>query len=77
MGIAFEWDDAKAEANKRKHSIELKEAITCFADTLSVTIPDPAQSVGEHRLLLLGSSHRRRLLVVAHVELETKVLPFV
>ena len=70
MGIAFEWDEAKAESNRRKHGVTFEEAITCFADTLSLTIPDPDHSVGEHRYLLLGYSHRQRLLVVAHVEVD-------
>lgn len=39
-----------------------------FDDPLSVTIPDPAHSVGEQRFLLLGMSSQRRLLVVAHSE---------
>lgn len=33
-----------------------------------VTVPDPDHSVDEQRLLLLGLSNRRRLLVVAHSE---------
>ena len=33
----FEWDDAKAESNEEKHVITFAEAMTVFADTLSVT----------------------------------------
>lgn len=45
-----------------------KKPTTVFDDPLSVTIPDPDHSLEEQRLLLLGLSNRRRLLVVAHSE---------
>jgi uncharacterized DUF497 family protein len=35
---------------------------------LSLTVPDPEHSEAEERFLLLGVSHRGRLLVVAHTE---------
>jgi uncharacterized protein len=35
--MEFEWDDAKAEANLRKHGVSFDEAATVFADTLSLT----------------------------------------
>jgi uncharacterized DUF497 family protein len=37
----FEWDDAKAESNERKRGVSFTEAITIFADPLSVTGYDP------------------------------------
>ena len=39
-----------------------------FADPLSLTIPDPAHSQAEDRFIILGQSHRKRLLVVVHTE---------
>jgi uncharacterized protein len=42
MAPEFEWDPRKAAANSRKHRIAFAEAVTAFADPLSVTIPDPA-----------------------------------
>ncbi|HET6577630.1 MAG TPA: BrnT family toxin [Gemmatimonadales bacterium] len=68
MGLQFTWDPKKAAANLRKHRVGFPEAATAFADPLSVTIPDPDHSVGEERLVLIGQSDRRRLVVVAHVE---------
>jgi hypothetical protein len=38
MTIQFEWDDAKARTNFRKHGVALDEAATAFFDSLSVTI---------------------------------------
>lgn len=70
MAVFFEWSHDKAEANESKHGVSFEEAVTCFADPLSTTIPDPLHSVGEHRFVLLGLSSRQRLLVVAHTEEE-------
>jgi hypothetical protein len=47
MPLIFEWDPGKARANAAKHGVEFPEAATVFADTLSVTIPDPDHSLGE------------------------------
>ena len=68
MALRFVWDPQKAAANERKHGVGFPEATTVFDDPLSVTIPDPAHSVGEQRFLLLGTSSQQRLLVVAHSE---------
>jgi uncharacterized DUF497 family protein len=37
MLMDFEWDDAKADSNERKHGVAFAEAMTVFADALSVT----------------------------------------
>ena len=68
MALRFVWDPQKAAANERKHGVGFPEATTGFDDSLSVTVPDPAHSVGEQRFLLLGTSSQQRLLVVAHSE---------
>ena len=68
MSLRFTWDPAKASANLRRHGVSFIEASTAFADTLSITIPDPDHSVSEERFVLVGHSDRDRLLIVAHVE---------
>ena len=68
MPLTFEWDPEKARTNAAKHDVAFPEAATVFADLLSITITDPDHSVGEHRLITLGMSHRQRLLVVVHTE---------
>ena len=68
MPLSFTWDPRKDAANQRKHGVAFTEARTAFADVLSITIPDPAHSADESRCLLVGRSHRGRLLVVAHAE---------
>lgn len=53
MTIEFEWDAAKAEANRRKHGVSFEEAATAFDDALSFTIPDPLHSEAEARFVLM------------------------
>jgi uncharacterized DUF497 family protein len=68
MPLGFEWDERKARTNLAKHDVSFEEATTVFGDPVSLTIPDPAHSQAEDRFILLGRSHRRRLLVVVHTE---------
>ena len=69
MALTFEWDDRKARANVTKYGVSFEEAATSFGDHVSVTIHDPDHSSSEEdRYVLLGLSHRDRLLVVVHVE---------
>ena len=68
MAIKFEWNPHKARRNLRKHGIGFDEASTVFADTLSISIPDPSHSEDEERWVTMGLSNRRRLLVVVHTE---------
>ncbi len=68
MGLRFEWDKRKADSNLKKHGVFFQEATSVFADTLSITIPDPDHSASEARFLDLGRSHRDRLLVISYTE---------
>lgn len=69
MEPEFEWDPRKATANQRKHGASFAEAISAFADPLSITVPDPDHSEpADARYILIGLSERGRLLVVAHAE---------
>lgn len=68
MALRFSWDPRKADANVRKHGVDLPDATTAFADPLSITIPDPDHSAREERYLLVGITATRRLVVVAHSE---------
>lgn len=64
----FEWDRAKADANRRKHKVTFDEAASVFYDPLSATFPDPDSSRTEERVITVGHSSRQRLLVVVHTE---------
>jgi len=66
--LIFEWDASKAGSNQAKHGVTFEEAATVFGDPFSITIPDPAHSQTEARFIILGRSHKGRLLVVIHTE---------
>jgi uncharacterized DUF497 family protein len=68
MAVNFEWDANKAKTNVGKHGISFEEASTVSADPRSLTIPDPVHSELENRFVILGTSHRGKLLVVVHTE---------
>lgn len=68
MPLSFEWDEPKARTNLAKHGVSFEEATTVFGDPLSLAIPDPAHSQTEERFIILGHSHRQKLLVVVHTE---------
>lgn len=74
MEPTFEWDSRKAAENRRKHRVAFQEAVTAFADPLSVTSPDPDHSDAQDaRYILVGLSDRGRLLVVSHAERDTVI----
>jgi uncharacterized DUF497 family protein len=53
--MKFQWDSNKASSNVKKHGVSFEEAVTVFGDPLAMTISDPDHSVGEFRLLTIGS----------------------
>jgi len=66
--VNFEWDPAKARTNRRKHRVTFEEAATVYGDTLALTYPDPDHSFSEQRLITVGMSNAKRVLIVAHTE---------
>jgi uncharacterized DUF497 family protein len=64
--MEFVWDPNKAQINLRRHDVSFTEAATVFGDPLSTTISDPDHSFEEERYIIIGTSHRGRLLMVAH-----------
>jgi uncharacterized DUF497 family protein len=71
VGVRFEWDPAKAEANIRKHGVSFEEAMTVFSDWLSVTVPDSIEP--QERLITIGGSHDRTTLVVVHLDFDETI----
>jgi len=61
----FEWDAAKADANRRKHGVTFMEAVRAFLDPLAVDLPD---ALHPERLVLLGMTLPERLLFVVYTE---------
>ena len=66
--IRFDWDSAKASANKRKHGVSFEEAQSVFYDEFARQFYDPESSESEDRFLLLGMSNQARMLLVCHCE---------
>lgn len=66
--MEFEWDEAKAASNERKHGVTFTEAASAFADPVAAIFPDPDHSNGETREILVGLSERGRLLIVSFTE---------
>jgi len=58
----FEWDPAKAAANRRKHGIDLADATGVFEDPYALTRAEAAG--GEERYVTLGRDVLDRVLVV-------------
>ena len=64
--IRFVWDESKNRPNKRKHRVSFEEAKSVFYDENAIQFPDPDHSQDEDRFLMLGVSHRLRVLMVCH-----------
>ena len=66
--MEFEWDEEKNSKNIRKHGVSFEEAATVFGDELSDTFDDPDHSAEENRFVIIGTSERGKLLIVAHTD---------
>lgn len=73
MSFEFEWDDAKAKANLKKHGVPFAEALTVFVDPLARIFDDPDHSETEVREIIVGYSTKPRLLVVGFTERSGRV----
>lgn len=66
----FEWDENKAAQNLARHGVSFEEAVTVFGDPLSDTFNDPDHSIDERRFIIIGTSEKGRMLLVAHTDNE-------
>ncbi len=66
--MKFEWHGKKAAASLLKHGVSFDEAATVFADVFSYIFPDLDHSSDESRMLIIGMSESRRILVVSHTD---------
>lgn len=72
--MTFTWDRTKAEANLKKHGVDVREAATVFEDQWSMAFPDSDHSWGERRFVIIGVSARGRILVVAYTEVNANLI---
>jgi uncharacterized DUF497 family protein len=63
--LGFEWDDAKADANLRKHGVSFREAMSVFREEGAPVNGDVLHSYREDRFIIVGVSERYRLITVA------------
>lgn len=63
--VWFEWDEAKAKSNKRKHGVRFEDAMLVFADPFALVEQDRIAG-GELRWQTLGLVGGVALLLVAH-----------
>jgi uncharacterized protein len=68
VGMEFEWDTSKAASNFNKHGVSFEEAQTVFDNPRAFIFEDEAHSITEHREIIIGHSHRNRLLLVSFTE---------
>jgi len=57
--MAFEWDQAKAELNVRKHGIRFADTFAAFEDPNALTVDD--HEPGEERHVTVGMEKLRPL----------------
>lgn len=60
----FEWDDAKAAANLRKHRVRFEHAAEACEDPFALIEIDDTEDYGEDRYILIGSAADGVLAVV-------------
>ncbi len=63
--VWFEWDEAKAKTNERKHGVRFDDAMLVFADPYALTEQDRIVG-GELRWQTIGLAGGVVLLLVAH-----------
>ena len=63
--IQFEWDEAKARANEKKHGISFEAAIGIFEDPYIISEPDRIQD-DELRWQSVGLIEGMLILLVVH-----------
>lgn len=69
--MTFEWDEAKSQANVRKHGVDFETAKRIFEGPV-VTRVDERKDYGEDRYITIGRV-ARGVLVVAHTHRESRI----
>jgi hypothetical protein len=72
MGLEFEWDASKGRLNYLKHRVGFEEAVPVFRDATAKLFDDPDHSDTEDRMILIGHSGNR-LLVVSFTERQGRI----
>jgi uncharacterized protein len=62
--MRYEWNEAKAATNLKKHRVHLADAVAVFADDAALTLDDPHPD--EERYVTIGMDGFGRVLVVVY-----------
>lgn len=73
QGQIFEWDRNKAQENVTKHGVTFEEAASAFADPFGQLFEDLEHSWDEERIILIGESAYRRILMVVSADRAARV----
>jgi uncharacterized DUF497 family protein len=66
----FEWDEAKNQANSKKHGIDFETAILCWEDPANFDVWDATHStLEEERWLKFGRLRNGKIVCVVYTEL--------
>lgn len=68
----FEWDETKAEANRKKHGVSFRAAAMVFSDPAHFTVPDLRLEYDEGREITFGQVEDR-VIAVVHTERKGKI----
>ena len=63
----FEWDEDKSSINLRKHGISFEETEEVFDDPFHISILDKRFDYFEERWITIGSTNRRKIIVIGHL----------
>jgi uncharacterized DUF497 family protein len=63
----FEWDEAKAASNERKHGISFEIASTVFRDPNLITVADVAHSEADDRWFSIGWASNGAILCIVYL----------
>jgi hypothetical protein len=63
--VRYAWDEEKAAANLKKHSVDFADAVGVFDDEFALRREDP-DAEGEERFIALGMDHVGRAVAVVY-----------
>lgn len=71
--MIFEWDEAKASSNLRRHAVSFEDAASVFLDPWALTFSDPDHSTQEEREITIGRTGRQQVVFVSHCQRASRI----
>ena len=65
--MEFSWDEHKNRENRKKHGIDLKEALEIFDDPLHISILDKRFDYFYERWITVGATKKGKVVVAGHL----------